>query len=106
MARRTTTPDDPAVDQATDEAAAPPAEQQTEALAAPAVRLPGVTAAGILGRSAPVPVPLDTLAARLGVKPHILAGLKVEQGWNSETRVTEADFRARLNAWLSQPQGR
>ena len=35
-----------------------------------------------------------------------LAGLKVEQGWNSETRVTEADFRARLNAWLGQTQGR
>ena len=98
MARRTTTPDEQPVDPAADQTAGPPAEPPTESPAVPPIRLP-LGAGGILGASMQA-VPLDTLAERLGVKPHVLAGLKAERGWDAGTRVTEKEFRARLSEWL------
>ena len=69
------------------------------------ITLPAGIGQTLLGGKAAGEMPVDAVAEKLGVKPHVLAGLKVECGWNSETKVTEAEFQARLKTWLGQAQG-
>ena len=69
------------------------------------IEIPQGLGPGIFGKRPAGEMPVDSVAEKLGVKPHVLAGLKVECGWDSETKVTESEFLERLNDWLGQSQG-
>ena len=71
----------------------------------PRIEIPQGLTFGAFRKRTADEMPVDSVAEKLGVKPHVLAGLKVECGWDSETKVTENEFLERLNDWLGQPQG-
>ena len=45
-------------------------------------------------------VPVDTLAADLGISPPVLAGLKTAYGWTPSTRITRSEFAGKVKTWL------
>lgn len=46
---------------------------------------------------------IEDIAARLGVKPGVLNGLLLRNGWAYGHQITEAAFQKELKAWLSGP---
>lgn len=49
---------------------------------------------------------IEELATRLNVKPWIMVGLKTANRWGAGKRLTEAEFIAARDAWLTAPMGR
>lgn len=50
-------------------------------------------------------VPVDTLAADLGISAPVLAGMKTAFGWTPSTRITRSDFAGKVKSWLSASSG-
>ena len=50
-------------------------------------------------------VPIDTLAADLGISPPVLAGMKTAFGWTPGTRITRSEFAGKVKAWLGAAAG-
>lgn len=46
---------------------------------------------------------IEDIAARLGVKPGVLNGLLLRNGWAYGHQITEAAFQKELKAWLNGP---
>lgn len=50
-------------------------------------------------------LPVDALAADLGISPPVLAGLKTAFGWTPSTRITRGEFAGKVKSWLCAPAG-
>jgi len=50
-------------------------------------------------------VPVDSLAADLGISPPVLAGLKTAFGWTPSTRITRSEFAGKVKSWLGASAG-
>lgn len=50
-------------------------------------------------------MPVDTLAADLGVSRPILAGLKTAYRWKSSTRIKKSEFARKMKTWLGASAG-
>ena len=48
---------------------------------------------------------LKALAEELGVKPYVLAGVKVMKGWTDGTRLTKAELKRALDEFMSKAGG-
>jgi len=53
-----------------------------------------------LGGKREASFPVDELAKQAGVSGPALAGMKSAYGWNSETKLTQADFSEKASGWL------
>jgi len=41
----------------------------------------------------------------LRVKPYYLSGVMIFAGWSDDHKITESEFKSKLNEWLKRPIG-
>ena len=54
-----------------------------------------------LGGKREASFPVSELAKRAGMSAPALAGMKTAFGWDSQTRLTQADFTEKAKSWLN-----
>ena len=64
-------------------------------------KTPAAAAADTQQAQQPQLYTVEELATKYKTKPWQLAGLKVANGWAAGKRVTEAEYKERLAAWLA-----
>ena len=54
-----------------------------------------------LGGKREATFPVEELAKQAGVSAPALAGMKAAHGWNSQTKLTRAEFDEKARSWLN-----
>ena len=73
---------------------------------APSVILPDLSKLSIpITGKTEAALPVDALAADLGISPPVLAGLKTAFGWTPSTRITRSEFAEKVKTWLGASAG-